>query len=53
MTLRNDGPSPGSSRWQYGVAFALLCVVVVDIAFAWVATRASDPVDPTYTAASR
>lgn len=40
-------------RWPVGVALSLFVVVVLQIAFAVVAVRNADTVDPTYAAEKR
>ncbi len=40
-------------RWPIGIAVALLVVVVVQLAFAYVAVTRADAVDPTYLAERR
>jgi hypothetical protein len=40
-------------RWPIGIALSLLTVIVVDIAYIWIASAGSDPVDPTYVAETR
>lgn len=40
-------------RWPVGIAIALGVVVMVDLAFAWIATRDADAVVPSYAAERR
>lgn len=40
-------------RWPVGVALSLFVVVALQIAFAVVAVRNADPVDPSYAAERR
>ena len=40
-------------RWPIGVGVALLVVVLLQLAFAWVAVKNADTIDPTYAAEKR
>ncbi len=40
-------------RWMIGLALGLALVVVVNIAFAWVAVTGADALDPTYASEAR
>lgn len=39
--------------WPVGLALALTVVVLVNLAFIWVAVRGADPVAPSYVAGER
>lgn len=40
-------------RWPIGIAIVLFIVIVVQVAFAIIAVRTADEVDPTYASEAR
>jgi hypothetical protein len=42
-----------SRRWPLAIGLGLLAVVLINIAFAWIAVRGADPVVSTYATPAR
>ncbi|MDZ4862613.1 MAG: hypothetical protein SGJ01_04130 [Gemmatimonadota bacterium] len=45
--------SPAGRRWPWAIALGLLLVILVNVAFAWIAISGADPVVSSYTTESR